>query len=144
MVKNPDFVLMQTARQANLILQLNINYGVNLRNAYSALRLSREKPLVRFSDNIKTICYAAGSINSWAKEAKTLGRESFSEEEIDNLLQLVEFIANLLDEQINNFGILENPMKGITKAGLLKSKETSQNIRVSFIDLKEEMKNGQY
>lgn len=116
--------LQETEKHARKIVAQHLEYGTSLREMYSKEALLMVKQVVRFNDNIKDICMAAKTIEVWAKDARALGREGFSSEEMDLLSEHVNLLTFLMDDQTVNFDVIANDDEGITLKGLNSNKES--------------------
>lgn len=129
MFHSTENALQETENHAKKIVAQHLEYGTNLRAMYSKEALIMVKQVVRFNDNIKDICMAAKTCEVWAKDARALGRESFSSEEMDLLAEHVDILSILMTEQTINFDIIADDDEGITLKGLNSNKESAEQMQ---------------
>ena len=129
MFHSTENALQETEKHAKKIVAQHLEYGENLRSMYSKEALVMVKQVVRFNDNIRDICMAAKTCEVWAKDARALGRESFSPEEMDLLAEHVDILSILMTEQTINFDIIADDDEGITLKGLTSNKESAEQMQ---------------
>lgn len=134
----PAAILEKISQDANQICQFSINHGLELRSAYHPEEIAVDEYLANFYDNIKSICTLSKVVNSWADQAKTLGRTLFAKEETEALQGFMETIADMITDQEENFGIIANENVGITISDCRKGKELCRSIYTNTKFLKGE------